>query len=116
MVDAAVHGSSLCVTPDGPTGPRHVMKPGAVLAAQRACVPLVIVGIASARKKIFMRSWDRFEVPLPFSTVCLWYDGPIMVPADADRDAVNRLLATLQSRLELAHRNAHEALGIEEIH
>jgi lysophospholipid acyltransferase (LPLAT)-like uncharacterized protein len=119
MVEAAAAGSSLCVTPDGPTGPRHIMKPGALLAAQRAGVPLVIVGIAAARKKVFIRSWDRFEIPLPFSRVCLWYDSPISFPADAaggeNREAVAELLASLQRRLDEAHKNAHDALGINEI-
>jgi lysophospholipid acyltransferase (LPLAT)-like uncharacterized protein len=114
MVDAAASGSSLCVTPDGPTGPRHVMKPGAVLTAQRAGVPIVIVGIAVARKKVLTRSWDKFEVPLPFSRVCLWYDEPVTIPPDADRDAVNALLVSLQQRLTDAHTRAHEALGITE--
>jgi hypothetical protein len=114
MVDAASRHSSLCVTPDGPTGPRHIMKPGAVLAAQRAGVPLVIVGIAAARKKILTRSWDRFEIPLPFSRVCLWYDGPILIPADADRETVNGMLVSLQQRLTAAHAHAHEELGIAE--
>jgi lysophospholipid acyltransferase (LPLAT)-like uncharacterized protein len=115
MVDAASRGSSLCVTPDGPTGPRHRMKPGALLTAQRAGIPLVIVGIAAKNKKVFTRSWDKFEIPLPFSRVCLWYEGPFMIPADADRETVNAMLETVQQRLDDAHLNAHHALGIEVI-
>jgi len=115
MVDAAAHGSSLCVTPDGPRGPRHEMKPGAVLSAQRAQVPLVIVGIACAKKKVFTRSWDRFELPLPFSRACLWYAAPGMIPADASRDEVSVLIAGVQQRLSDAHTQAHQALGIFEV-
>ena len=36
------------------------------------------------KKKLF-RSWDRFEVPLPFSQACYAWGEPISVPADADR-------------------------------
>ena len=36
------------------------------------------------KKKLF-RSWDRFEVPLPFSRACYAWGEPIGVPADADR-------------------------------
>lgn len=36
------------------------------------------------KKKLF-RSWDRFEVPLPFSRACFLWGEPISVPADADR-------------------------------
>ena len=36
------------------------------------------------KKKLF-RSWDRFEVPLPFSRACFAWGEPIWVPRDADR-------------------------------
>ena len=36
------------------------------------------------KKKLF-GSWDRFEVPLPFSRACYAWGEPIWVPADADR-------------------------------
>ena len=36
------------------------------------------------KKKLF-GSWDRFEVPLPFSRACYAWGEPIVVPADADR-------------------------------
>jgi len=36
------------------------------------------------KKKLF-RSWDRFQVPLPFSQACCAWGEPIWVPRDADR-------------------------------
>ena len=36
------------------------------------------------KKKLF-GSWDRFEVPLPFSRACYAWGEPIWVPADAAR-------------------------------
>jgi lysophospholipid acyltransferase (LPLAT)-like uncharacterized protein len=81
MVDALKKGDSLAITPDGPRGPRHEMKMGAVRSAQRAAVPLVCAGIAVERKR-FLRSWDRFEVPLPFSKVVVTYSDPVIVPLD----------------------------------
>ena len=36
------------------------------------------------KKKLF-QSWDRFEVPLPFSRACFAWGEPIWVPRDANR-------------------------------
>ncbi|HLP16420.1 MAG TPA: lysophospholipid acyltransferase family protein [Bacteroidota bacterium] len=130
MTREILAGSTLCVTPDGPRGPRHVMKAGAVLAARRAGVPLVIAGLAVKHKKVLTRSWDRFEIPMPFSEVCIWYDDPIIVPpmepssggpsdetkaraGELDRASMTAFIATVESRLNQAHRNAHERLGID---
>lgn len=67
---------SLAITPDGPTGPIHKMKAGAVVTAKKGNVPLVLAGIGCNRKIVF-KSWDKFELPLPFSRVTAIFSGPI---------------------------------------
>ena len=59
---------TLAITPDGPTGPQHVFKRGAFIAARDARVPLVMLSIRY-KNAIPLKSWDTFEVPLPFSRV-----------------------------------------------
>ena len=81
MIDEVKKGTSLAITPDGPRGPRHEMKMGAVRAAQQAHVPLILAGIA-CKTKIVLRNWDKFEVPLPFSKVTAKYSEPILVPEE----------------------------------
>lgn len=61
-------GLDLAVTPDGSRGPRHRAKPGAVFIANGAAVPLCVLGLAYTRSRQ-LRSWDRFNLPLPFSRV-----------------------------------------------
>lgn len=60
--------SILLITPDGPRGPRHQMKPGAVIAAQRAGVPLYLCRIR-AKGWRFEKSWDKFLLPYPFARI-----------------------------------------------
>jgi hypothetical protein len=110
MVDAITRGNALCITPDGPTGPRHQMKMGAVRAAQRAHVPLFLVGIAANRKKI-LKSWDRFEIPLPFSNVSVWYSGPLMVPGDLQDESLDVFLAETQAQLHALNLKAEQTLS-----
>lgn len=76
-----------CVTVDGPRGPRHKVKPGAIFLAQRARALIVPVRIFMDRAKVFERAWDRFQVPLPFSGVRVVYGAPYRwtEPLDAER-------------------------------
>jgi lysophospholipid acyltransferase (LPLAT)-like uncharacterized protein len=99
MVRAADEGHALALTVDGPGGPARRSKPGAVLIASRAGVPLVpVVAIpASAR---CLDSWDRFLVPYPRSRVYLAYGDPIPIPAALAPDDVRGWQRTLDARLE----------------
>ena len=58
----------VAVTPDGPRGPQHRFKYGTLrLAAQHhAPVAFAEIRFENARS---LKSWDRFEIPMPFSRV-----------------------------------------------
>jgi len=77
-----VHGQrrSLVLTADGPKGPRHEFKPGAVLLARMAKVPVIPVAYAARPCKRW-NSWDEFLLPLPFSRVAIVIGEPWQVPA-----------------------------------
>ncbi len=62
------NGGDLAVTPDGPRGPSRVMKLGAIKIAQMANVPIMPITI-SYSKFIELKTWDNFQIPLPFSRV-----------------------------------------------
>lgn len=63
---------TLLITPDGPRGPARAAKPGALVAALRSGVPLVVAGW-SCRRVIRFGSWDRMEAPAPFARVEVRY-------------------------------------------
>lgn len=88
------------ITPDGPRGPVHQAKPGAVVAAHRAQVPLVLVRLTAARKRVLARSWDRFEVPLPFSTIDLYVDAPWMISENATREELDKAIILMNERMQ----------------
>ncbi len=92
-------GGIVAFTPDGPRGPRRVLKPGVVAAAQQAGVPIVPLHAAPDRAWRF-RSWDRFCLPKPFARVRIGYGEPIRVAPGAaglaaGTDAVAGALAGL---------------------
>ncbi len=89
MVNALRMGKSVLITPDGPRGPRHKMKHGAVIAAHRAGVPLVLCRV-SVSSAIHGSKWDRFLVPLPFAKIELEF-VTLNIPDNADRAKLDRL-------------------------
>lgn len=99
LVKNAAHHVVL-ITPDGPRGPAHIMKPGAVIAAHRSGAPLVLVRMHTSWKKVFSRSWDKFELPLPFARVQICISPPIVVQAHLDRDEISAMIVDVQHELE----------------
>lgn len=59
------------ITPDGPRGPRHRLKRGAFLAAQELHLPVYFLSVHYKNAHVLEKSWDKFEVPLPFSKVLI---------------------------------------------
>ena len=76
-------GVSICITVDGPRGPRHRVKNGAIVLARKTNAPVIAARAYMERAKIFHRAWDKFQLPLPFSKVTLVYSKP-WYPADGD--------------------------------
>jgi lysophospholipid acyltransferase (LPLAT)-like uncharacterized protein len=69
MARLAAQGFTLVVTPDGPFGPRHIAKPGALIVARASGLPIQPWAIRARPSLRLARRWDRHVVPLPFSTI-----------------------------------------------
>ena len=76
-------GGDVAFTPDGPTGPARVAKPGAVTVAARAGAAIMPIG-AAASSWWRIGSWDRFSIPRPFSRVRVVYGQPILMENRSD--------------------------------
>lgn len=81
------HDLGVIFTVDGPRGPRHKVKPGAVFLANMAGSPIVPVRVVMERAKIFHKAWDRFQLPWPFSRCAIIYGDPVNLP-DCTKDPV----------------------------
>ena len=96
----AERGYDLAITPDGPRGPLYVVQEGAMSLAQLTGLPIVPVSY-SVNWKIRVKSWDRFQIPLPFARCEMIYEKPIFVPreaTDAEREQLRlQLQATLRA-------------------
>lgn len=63
------HGSHVGITPDGPRGPIYKLKPGAVKLASMTGTPIYPVCISASSFWSFEKSWDKMQLPKPFSKI-----------------------------------------------
>ena len=92
-------GKPAAFTLDGPRGPAQVAQPGAVWLAKATGNPIVPFHIESNRHWT-ARSWDRTQVPKPWSNVAIAIGEPIEVPPGADDAAMEQARLTLEARLK----------------
>jgi lysophospholipid acyltransferase (LPLAT)-like uncharacterized protein len=101
---------SPAITPDGPRGPVHEFKQGAVVLAQLTGKPILPIAVSASRTLRFS-TWDRFELPLPFSRVAITIGAPVGVPRGLDAAALARLQATLGETLLALKAAGYARLG-----
>lgn len=66
---SASKSGRLAITPDGPRGPRRILKRGGFAAANALELPLYFLTFDYSSAKRLTKSWDHFAIPLPFSKV-----------------------------------------------
>jgi lysophospholipid acyltransferase (LPLAT)-like uncharacterized protein len=89
-------GVSVVVVPDGPRGPREVLKPGVIALARRTGIPIVPVAVGAAREWR-LGSWDGFRIPKPFSRCLVKAGPPIDVATSCGSADEQRLGASLEA-------------------
>ena len=91
-------GRAAGFTLDGPRGPARVAQPGAVWLASATGNPLLPFHL-EASSSWTARSWDRTQVPKPFSTVALAVGEPLYVEANASAETLEAARLELERRL-----------------
>jgi lysophospholipid acyltransferase (LPLAT)-like uncharacterized protein len=100
MVRGMRRGLEMGFTVDGPKGPRHKVKPGVLMLAKKTGNPILPFTV-SAEHYWTVNSWDRLQIPRPFTRAKLIFGRPIEVDADADDAQLAAKLEELQSELDL---------------
>jgi lysophospholipid acyltransferase (LPLAT)-like uncharacterized protein len=100
MVRLMRAGCPTAFTIDGPKGPVYTAKMGAVLLAKKTGHPILPFTITPARFWEAKKSWDRSQIPKPFSRALVGIAGPIYVSADAGEEELNAKRDELQRALD----------------
>jgi hypothetical protein len=85
MIKAMRKGLSMAFTIDGPRGPRYEAKAGPTILAKKSGNPIMPF-VIEAEKFWTAKSWDRMQIPKPFTRALLIIRDPIYVPENTEPD------------------------------
>jgi lysophospholipid acyltransferase (LPLAT)-like uncharacterized protein len=91
-------GRAAGFTLDGPRGPARVAQAGAVWLASATGNPVLPFHL-EASSHWSLRSWDRTQIPKPFSTIALVVGEPLEIPSDASGETLEQARQDLEGRL-----------------
>lgn len=99
LVDAT-RDYHVAITPDGPRGPRHELKPGIVFVASQTGRQVAATASACRRGWRIQGSWTDMLIPLPFTTIYYRVGRPLDVPPDLTREEITEHTARLQAEMQ----------------
>ena len=100
MKETLGHFTAAAIAVDGPVGPYHIVKHGAVRLASELGYAIVPVSFAARRTHVLAERWDKMEVPKLFSRVCMVLGKPIELPTHLSEAAVHDWSKKLHDVLE----------------
>lgn len=75
----------ILITPDGPRGPRYVIKPGVIMAAREASAKIVPFSWDADRKWV-LNTWDKMLIPKPFAKIKVFFGDSIALLKDDKKE------------------------------
>lgn len=90
----------VCITPDGPRGPRRKMKDGIVYLSSRTGRPIVPTTLKATRWWSIPGGWSDMMLPKPFSRALLIAGQPIDVSPDLTREQIAELTLHIQDEMD----------------
>jgi len=96
MIRLMKRGLPMAFTVDGPRGPRYTAKSGPVTLAKKTGNP-ILPFIVECKHGLHLNSWDRLQIPMPFTKARVFFAEPILVETGSDAALK---LAELQSALD----------------
>lgn len=70
-------GHCALLSPDGPSGPEHEVKPGVAVIAQQTKAVIITASAAARRGFQLKGRWDRHVIPIPFTRTLIYFSEPI---------------------------------------
>ena len=102
-------GVSPVTTSDGPTGPIHVFKQGAVMLSQLTQAPMLPVSYVASRYWS-ARSWDKFIIPKPFSTIVIAVGQPHFIDKKSTASQLEEERLSMENDLNQLFEQANKQL------
>lgn len=104
MTTWARRNYDLAIIPEGPRGPRYMVQMGVIALAQLTGFSIVPVTF-NLDWKIAVKSWDRFQIPLPFSRCEMIFEKPFRVPREVSEKEREAFRLQLEETLKKISRD-----------
>lgn len=91
--------STVAFTVDGPKGPFREIKPGIIMLAQKTAIPIIPTGVAY-EKYLTLNSWDRLQIPFPFTKAVLHIGSPLTITPGISVEEGCRMLKEKMNQCE----------------
>lgn len=110
MIDLIREGNSIAIMVDGPRGPLHKVKGGAITLARETKVPIVPVHWCS-HEATFRRlpSWDKMSTPIGPCKILNIFGEPIYVNDKTDEEVAQEIRDSLYGLEKNADKSYEEA-------
>jgi len=106
-------GKHIVITPDGPGGPRRVLKAGAVYVASQLGRSIVPSAYSASSAWRVQGRWTDMLIPKPFSTVYIVMGAPIEIPTSLAREQLQHYIDLVQQKMdELNDQVERQATGV----
>jgi lysophospholipid acyltransferase (LPLAT)-like uncharacterized protein len=105
LIRTLKHGTPVAFTVDGPRGPRHQVQQGVTWLASYSLHPILPFHIEAKRAKN-LRSWDGFQIPLPFSRVRVDIAEPFFLEKNLSEEILEQKRVELENVLNGLCENA----------
>ena len=102
-------GISPINTSDGPTGPLHKFKPGAIMLAQMTQAPILPISYAASNFWA-LKTWDHFVIPKPFSRIVIAVGPPRHIEKGLSLEQMAPIQEEMEHTLASLHRQARDNL------
>jgi lysophospholipid acyltransferase (LPLAT)-like uncharacterized protein len=107
LIRTLKQGSPVAFTVDGPRGPRHQVQQGVTWLASYSQHPILPFHIEAKRAKT-LSSWDRFQIPLPFSRVRVDIAEPMLLEKDLPEEVLESKRIELENTLNRLRESAEQ--------
>ncbi len=112
LLDAA-EDYHITITPDGPRGPRHQIKPGIVFLASHTGRKIVPTAFACRSDWSIQGNWTDMMIPRPFTTIVAFGGHPLEVPPNLTREGIDEYAAKLEILMSQCEQKAQRLLNGE---
>ena len=99
MISLTKRGTQMGFAVDGPRGPRRKVKKGVIVMSRRTGLPIAPI-VAEAKHRWILNSWDKTQIPKPFTRAKIFVGEPVFVPTDADPGIIEEKRLELEQKLD----------------